>query len=265
MDLGLAGKSCLVTGAGRGIGLEVAKHLCAEGASVLLVARDGERLNSVVEQCRTRGGAAETLALDITTTGAAEQMVEASEQTFGQLDVIVNNAGAAQWRTLEQVPDEDWHAAWELNVMAPMRLMRAALPAMAKRGWGRVVNVSSSSGKRPSQMLPEYSVAKAAQLSLSRLFADHQAGSGVLVNAVCPGGTSSEMWMGPGELLDQLAEASDSSREQAAGANAAKSPVGRMAEVDEIAAVITFLCSERASFVAGAAWGVDGGAVQAIV
>ena len=105
--------------------------------------------------------------------------------------MLVNNAGTAKWRDLDDVPDEDWYAAWELNVMAPMRLMRAATPGMRERGWGRVVNVSSTAGKRPSAAMAEYSVAKAAELSLSRLYADRYAADGVLVNADLPRARSS--------------------------------------------------------------------------
>jgi 3-oxoacyl-[acyl-carrier protein] reductase len=115
-------------------------------------------------------------------------------------------------------------------------------------------------------MMPEYSVAKAAELSLSRLFADQHARDGVLVNAICPGPTKSEMWMGQGGLLDQSREAGGmDSREQALEAAGAKRPIGRLAEVSEIAAAIVFLCSEQASYVAGAAWSVDGGTVQVII
>ena len=150
--------------------------------------------------------------------------------------------------------------------MAPMRLMKAAIPAMAERGWGRVVNVASTAAKRPSAQMPEYSVAKAAQLSLSRLFADRYADAGVLVNAVCPGPTKSEMWMDADGLLDQLMESQDlDGREEALEAAAKSRPIGRMAEVEEIAAAIVFLCSERASYVAGSAWSVDGGTVQVII
>ena len=138
----------------------------------------------------------------------ASGCVAAADERFGGLDVLVNNAGTARWRDLDDVPEEDWYAAWELNVMAPMRAMRAALPAMAERGWGRVVNVASTAGKRPSATMPEYSVAKAAELSLSRLFADRYAAEGVLVNAICPGPSQSEMWMETGGLLDQSQELS---------------------------------------------------------
>jgi 3-oxoacyl-[acyl-carrier protein] reductase len=114
--------------------------------------------------------------------------------------------------------------------------------------------------------MPDYSVAKAAELSLSRLFADRYAADGVLVNAVCPGPTKSELWMEPGGLLDQSREAGRfQSREEALVAAAEKRPIGRLAETDEIAATIVFLCSERASYVAGAAWSVDGGTVQVII
>ena len=185
---------------------------------------------------------------------------------FGSLDVLVNNAGTAQWRDLDEVPDEDWRAQYELNVMAPLRAMRATAPPMAERGWGRIVNVCSTAGKRPSAAMPEYSVAKAAELSLSRLFADRFAQQGVLVNAICPGPVEGELWMEPGGLLDQSQQMSDAeSREEALSTAGGKRPIGRLAEVGEIAAAIVFLCSERASYVSGAAWSVDGGTVQVII
>jgi 3-oxoacyl-[acyl-carrier protein] reductase len=137
---------------------------------------------------------------------------------------------------------------------------------MVERGWGRIVNVSSTAGKRPSAQMPEYSVAKAAELSLSRLFADRHASDGVLVNAICPGPTKSELWMAEGGLLDQSRElAGIETREEALRVAGRKRPIGRLADVEEVAAAIVFLCSERASYVAGAAWSVDGGTVQVII
>jgi 3-oxoacyl-[acyl-carrier protein] reductase len=270
VDLGLKGRSCVVTGAGRGIGRETARLLCAEGANVLLVARNEERLAAAREEATgggaEAGGRAEALVLDVTAEDAGERMLAAASERFGGLDVLVNNAGAAQWRRLDEVPDEDWYAQYELNVMAPLRAMRAAAPAMAERGWGRIVNVCSTAGKRPSAAMPEYSVAKAAELSLSRLFADRYAAQGVLVNAICPGPVEAELWMEPGGLLDQSREMSGAgSREDALAAAGSKRPIGRLAEVGEIAAAIVFLCSERASYVSGAAWSVDGGTVQVII
>jgi 3-oxoacyl-[acyl-carrier protein] reductase len=270
MDLGLRRRTCVVTGASSGIGREAALQLGAEGANVLLVARGEERLRAVTEEAaraaEPAGGAAAALVLDVTGEDAGERMLAAAEERFGALDVLVNNAGAARWRDLDDVPDEDWRFQYELNVMAPLRAMRAAIPPMAERGWGRVVNVCSTAGKRPTAAMAEYSVAKAAELSLSRLFADRYAKSGVLVNAVAPGPVEAEMWMEPGGLLDQSRQLSGAgSRTEALAEAGSKRPIGRLAQPEEIAAAIVFLCSERASYVAGAAWSVDGGTVQVII
>jgi len=149
--------------------------------------------------------------------------------------------------------------------MAPMRLMRALAPQMADGGGGRIVNVSSSSGRRPSRRLDaSYSVTKAAQLSLSRVFADAFAAQGVLVNAVTPGSVEGELWKEEGGLADQLAERTGSTRDEVLAATRSSAPLGRMGTDDEVAAVITFLCSELASNVTGAAWAVDGGFVPTI-
>jgi 3-oxoacyl-[acyl-carrier protein] reductase len=266
MDLGLQGRACAVTGASRGVGRETARMLCAEGADVLLLARSEDRLAESAEACAREGGNAAHLAIDVTDEASGERIVVEATDRFGQLDVLINNAGTARWRDLDDVPEQDWRDAFELNVMAPLRAMRAAAPPMAERGWGRIVNVSSTAGKRPSAAMPEYSVAKAAELSLSRLFADRYAKQGVLVNAICPGPVADELWMEPGGLLDQSMElAGIESREEALQTAGSKRPIGRLAEVKEIAAAIVFLCSEAASYVSGAAWSVDGGTVRVII
>jgi len=244
VDLGLNDKACIVTGATSGIGAAVTRLLRAEGAGVLGVARSSGDFQA-----------------DVTEPDAAGRIVAACEAEFGRVDVLVNNAGTMPVASLDELRDEDWQAQWELNVMASLRLMRAAAPGMAERGWGRIVNVSSSSGKRPSLRNPAYSVAKAAQLSLSRVFADEYAGRGVLVNAVAPGPTATELWTGPEGIAAQSAQRSGTSREDELAAAGAKLPVGRLGTPEEIAAVIVFLCSEQASNVAGAAWSADGGAV----
>ena len=149
-----------------------------------MVARDADRL------ARGRADAAigaEWVAADVTDPEVDERIVATCAEQMGGIDVLVNNAGTSFARPLEELTDEDWQAQWELHVMAPMRLMRAAAPRMAARGGGRIVNVTSSSGKRPSLTNAAYSVTKAAQLSLSRVFADRFAADGVLVNAVAPG------------------------------------------------------------------------------
>ena len=237
MNLGIEGRVAVVTGSSRGIGAAVAAVLEREGARVVHVSRG--------------------VGIDVTAPGAADAIAAAAG---GPVDILVNNAGTSSVRSLEELTDDDWQAQWELHVMASMRLMRAFAPGMADRGWGRIVNVTSSSGKRPSGMNAAYSVSKAAQLSLSRAFADQYASRGVLINAIAPGPTSTELWTGEHGLAAQQGD-----RGAALEAGAKKLPLGRFATPEEIADVIAFLCSERASTVAGAAWSADGGAVPVII
>jgi 3-oxoacyl-[acyl-carrier protein] reductase len=242
MNLGLEGRVCVVTGGTRGIGAATARMLAQEGATVLTAARSGGDVE-----------------LDVTAPDAGERLLAACPEAPWAL---VNNAGSSRARALEDLSDADWQKQWDLHVMAPMRLMRAFGPAMADGGGGRIVNVSSSSGRRPSGRLDaSYSVTKAAELSLSRVFADAFAAKGVLVNAVTPGAVDGELWTEEGGLADQIAARTGQTREQVLEATRASPPLGRLGTDDEIAAVITFLCSERASNVAGAAWAVDGGTV----
>jgi 3-oxoacyl-[acyl-carrier protein] reductase len=266
MDLGLRDRACILTGASGGIGRATALGLAREGASILLTGRREETLAEAAAACQEAGGAAEVLALDVTAPEAGDRLVSACGERFGRLDVLVNNAGTSTIQGLDRLTDQDWQDNWELHVMAPMRLMRAAAPVMAERGWGRIVNVSSSAGKRPSGSLSmPYSVTKAALLSLSRAFADECAGRGVVINAVTPGAVADELWLAPGGLADQHAAAQGITREEVLKATAGRTPRGQMGSAEEIAAVIVFLCSEAASNVVGAAWSVDGGTVPVII
>lgn len=262
VDLGLRERACVITGGAGDIGRATAARLHAEGASVLLVGRSPDRLQDAAAQCGKR---AHWLALDVTLPDAGERTLAACRERFGRLDALVNAAGTTVVKAIDELTDSDWQAQWELNVMAPMRLMRAAMPVMAQAGWGRVVNVSSSSGKRPGQRNVAYSVTKGAELSLSRAYADAYARHGVLVNAVTPGPVGGDLWLAPGGLVDQTIAARGGTREQVLEAATAGLPIRRLARAQEIADVIVFLCSEAASNVAGAAWSVDGGAVPVII
>lgn len=235
-------RTCIVTGASRGIGATTAAVLESEGARVVRVSR--------------------SQGIDVTAPDAGERVLAACEDTPWAL---VNNAGVSQARGME-IDDDDWQEQWELHVMGPMRLMRAVAPVMADAGGGRIVNVSSSSGKRPSGRLDApYSVTKAALLSLSRVFADAWAGRGVLVNAVAPGPVEGELWTSSGGLADQIAARQGISRDEVLASTRSGPPLGRMGTEEEVAAVIAFLCSTAASNVAGAAWSVDGGSVPVIL
>ena len=246
MNLGLEGKVCVVTGATRGIGAATARMLSQEGATVLSVARRGADLN-----------------LDVTARDADQRVLAACSSAPWAL---VNAAGTSRARPLDELSDGDWQQQWELHVMGPMRLMRALAPVMAEAGGGRIVNVASSSGKRPSSRLDaSYSVTKAAQLSLSRVFADAWAARDVLVNAVAPGPVKGASWTKAGGLADQLAARTGKPRDEVLEATGTGLPRGRMGTDDEAAAAIVFLCSEPASNVVGAAWSVDGGSVPTIL
>jgi len=249
MDLSLREKVCVVTGSTAGIGLATAKLLVGEGARVVTHGRGeapgiGEALHVVA---------------DFAEPGEPQRVIaEAAE--LGPVEVLVNNVGVAYIAKFEEVGDEQWDEMWGLNVMSYVRAIRAVLPAMRERGRGVIVNVSSTAGKRPSTGMPNYSVTKAAVLSLSRLVADVYAKDGIRCNAVTPGPTATDAWLGAGGLAEQQGERDAVLEKVAAGR-----PLGRLAEPEEIAAVIAFLCSERASYVTGSAWSADGGTVPIII
>ena len=249
MDLGLQGKACLVTGSTGGIGLETAKLLAAEGARVATCGRS--EAPGVGEHLHVRA--------DLSEPDAPARVVDAATGELGGLDVLVNNVGFAIHARFSEVADEEWEQMWQLNVMSFVRTTRAALPALVASS-GSIVNVSSTAGKRPSVGMPHYSVTKAAVLSLSRLVADTYAADGIRCNAVTPGPTATDAWLGDGGLADQQGE-----RDEVLAKVGAGRPLGRLAEPAEIAAVIAFLASERASYVTGAAWSADGGTVPIIV
>jgi len=248
VDLGLEGKRCLVTGSTGGIGLEVARQLLREGARVVTCGR----------RSAPEVGETAHVTTDLARPGEPERAVAATAEALGGLDVLVNNVGLARIARFEDVLDDEWDSYWQLNVMSYVRATRAALPHLLGRG--AIVNVSSTAGKRPSTGMPHYSVTKAAVLSLSRLIADLYADQGVRCNAVAPGPTETDAWLGQGGLAEQQGD-----REEVLAKVRSGRPLGRMARAEEIASVVVFLCSERASYVTGAAWSADGGTVPIIL
>jgi len=248
MDLGLKDKVCLVTGSTAGIGLETARQLQAEGAKV-------------VTSGRSEGGIGELhVAADLAKPGEPERVVAAAADRFGRVDCLVNNVGWAEIHRFEELTEEIWERSWQLNLMSAVRATQAVLPGMRAQHSGAIVNVSSTAAKRPSGGMPEYSVMKAAMLSLSRLVADLYAKDGIRCNAVTPGPTVTDAWLREGGLADQQGDHDEILAKVGAGR-----PLGRLARPEEIAAVIVFLCSEQASYVTGAAWSADGGTVAIIV
>jgi 3-oxoacyl-[acyl-carrier protein] reductase len=256
MDLCLRDKVCVVTGSTAGIGLATARALAHEGARVVTCGRSSDR-----------PGVGEVLHVvaDLAEPAAPEAIVAEVRAGVGDVDVLVNNLGIAYQAAFEELSDRDWDEMWQVNVMSYVRAIRAVAPSMRERGGGVIVNVSSTAGKRPSTGMPNYSVTKAAVLSLSRLVADLYAGDGIRCNAVAPGPTATGAWLDDGGLADQQAARTAKTRDEVLAAVGKGRPLGRLAEPEEIAAVIAFLCSDRASYVTGAAWSADGGTVPIII
>jgi 3-oxoacyl-[acyl-carrier protein] reductase len=251
MDLGLRDRLCFVTGSTGGIGREAARLLVEEGGRVVTSGR-GEAPDV--------GEIAHVVA-DLSQPGEPERAVAEAARALGGLQVLVNNVGAARQAKFEEVLDDEWDDYWQLNVMSYVRATREALPNFRAAGGGVIVNVSSTAGKRPSTGMPHYSVTKAAVLSLSRLLADLYAKEGIRCNAVAPGPTATAAWLGEGGLADQQG----GDREEVLQKVGAGRPLGRLATPEEIAAVIVFLCSDRSSYVTGAAWSADGGTVPIVI
>lgn len=261
MDLGLSGRAAIVTGASRGIGRAVALGLAAEGCAVLACAREEAPLHALAGEISDLGGEATTVALDVTATGAAENLVDACIDRLGRLDIVVNNAGRADPKPLDRLTDADWRDGLELNFLAAARLSVAALPVLRAAGWGRLVHVASISGREPDPLFAPYSAAKAALLNLSASLSRAFAADGVLSSCVVPGVTLTEL---------VAANAAASAERTGASADDVMARVlakhdpatGRFGTPAEVAAAVVFLASERAAWITGATLEVDGGTTR---
>jgi NAD(P)-dependent dehydrogenase (short-subunit alcohol dehydrogenase family) len=264
MELGLKGKRALVTGSTAGIGFATARALASEGAYVTVNGRTEARVSSAVERLRAElpGATVDGITADLSKAKGCQVLI-------GQLpdvDVLVNNLGIFEPKPFEQIPDEDWIRFFETNVLSGIRLARHYVPGMRSRNWGRIVFVSSESALQiPTEMI-HYGMTKTAQLAVSRGLAETLTGTGVTVNSVLPGPTASE---GVGEFVSQMAAARgiDAATVERQFFETARpsSVLKRFATPDEVAAMITFVCSVQASATTGAALRVDGGVVRAIV
>lgn len=258
--MGLNGWPCIVTGGSSGIGRAVAKGLLDEGANVMIVGRDQDRLDSARRELEDGQGAIHIQALDVTSEGAAASLLAAAEDRLGGIKALVNSAGSARLADLEAEDEGEWYEQWELNVMATKQLMDVACPAIARAGGGAIVNVCSSAGRRPSSANAAYSVTKRAELALSKVYAERYRSAGVAVGAVAPGPVASPLWLGPGGRADEMAAIEDESPEQVMNRVAAALPLKRLAEPAEVAAVIVLMIA-RGGTVNGSTWAVDGGHV----
>ena len=263
MDLGLSGKRVLVTGSTAGIGLATARALANEGAHVTVNGRTEARVGDAVGQLRGRlpNGTVDGIAADLSSRAGCRAVIG----YLPDVDVLVNNLGIFEPKPFEEIPDEDWLRFFETNVLSGIRLARHYVRGMRSRNWGRIVFVSSESALQiPTEMI-HYGMTKTAQLAVSRGLAETLAGTGVTVNSVLPGPTASE---GVGQFVAEMAtsrglDAATMEREFFATARPS-SVLQRFATPDEVAAMITYICSVQASATTGAALRVDGGVVRAI-
>jgi 3-oxoacyl-[acyl-carrier protein] reductase len=263
VDLGLGGRSAIVTGASRGIGRRVALRLAAEGARVLACARDADALIALVSEIGAAGGTAVAMPVDVTDPDAAAAVAVECQRAFGRLDVLVNNAGGAQPKALDELTAADWQAGLELNFLAAARLSVACAPVMRAAGWGRLVHVASISGREPDPLFAPYSAAKAALLNLSTSLSRAFAADGVLSSCVIPGVTITEL-VEANALA--AAERSGVTPDEVMARMLAKQGVaaGRFGTPEEVAAAVTFLASEAAGWITGATLEVDGGTLRSV-
>jgi NAD(P)-dependent dehydrogenase (short-subunit alcohol dehydrogenase family) len=258
MDLELDRRVCVVTGGTSGIGEAVAASLLGEGARVVIVGRSDERLAAARERL---GEADRLLAVraDVTAEDAPGRIRDATLGAFGRVDGLVNGAGSSRLTSIEAGLAEPWYEQWEINVMAPKRLIEALAPAMAEAGGGTIVNVGSSAGRRPSATDAAYAVAKRGELALTEVYAQALAPRGIRVLAVAPGPTATPLWMDPGGRLDEIAAAAGQGRDEVLAAAQARVPLGRPAEAEEVAVVVVAALAGLAGD--GAVLPVDGGHV----
>ena len=264
MDLQLQGKRALVTGSTAGIGLAIARGLAREGAGVIINGRTAQRVDQSVAALNKAGvsGKVEGLAADLGTADGTRTAIE----RFPEVDVLVNNLGIFEAKPFEDIPDADWLRFFEVNLLSGVRLSRHYLPGMKKRNWGRIVFISSESAIQiPAEMI-HYGMTKTAQLAIARGLAETTAGTNVTVNSVLPGPTASE---GVNTFVEELARDQKTTRREVEKQffqnMRPTSLLKRMAEPEEVANLVTFVCSPLSSATNGAALRADGGVVRSII
>lgn len=265
MELGLKNRVALITGAASGIGKAIATAFAEEGTNLALCDINSESLEKVAADLKKKGVRVYTEKVDVTKQDQTDAFVNHAASEFGRIDILVNNAGKGRLSDLMELPEEEYRQNADLMLYAPIRLIRAVVPHMRKAKWGRIINISSMFGKQPGGLL-DYDSIKAAVIMVSKDFSNYLAKDNILVNAVCPGPIRTPLWEAPGQLGDQLSKMLGKSIEESIEYYAsANIPMNRYGKPEEIADLVVFLASERASYITGQAINIDGGMVKATI
>ncbi len=264
MELELSGKVALVTGGSVGIGLAVAEALAREQVSVVLVARGAERVRAEADRiARSFGGEALGISADVSRAAGIDALVPQVTKAFGGVDILVNNAGTGSEEKVADAPDSKWQYYWDLHVMAAVRLARAFVPSMERRGGGVILHNASICAKQPLDYEPIYNVTKAALVMFSKCLANEVIGKGIRVNCINPGLILTPDWRKTAASLGaQAGISADQYLDRLAKTN---TPIGRFASPEELAQFFVFLCSPRASYCVGSTYFVDGGWLKTTV
>ena len=263
MDLGLKGKVALVTGGSKGIGKAVARALAQEGAKVAICARDKGSLDTAAtEIAKTAGSEVFGVAGDLTREADVRKIVDAAVGRFGRIDILINNAGAAPGGLLLDLTEEDWQKALQLKFMGYVRCMKAVIPHMLRQGGGRIVNVVGNDGVKPIGIELTPSAANAADLAVTVALAEQYGRQNICINAINPGPVATERWE---QLIGGIASIRKIGVDEAQKRAERSIPLGRICTPEEVANVVVFVASDRASFMNGAVITLDGGQRKALL
>jgi len=263
MDLGLHDKVAVITGASIGIGLAAAEGLAAEGAHVVMAARQPERLTEAAARiARERGVRTLAVACDVATAEGTATLIKATADAFGGADILINNAGTGSNETIAEASDGKWQYYWDLHVMAAVRLARGLMPAMKQRGGGAIINNASICAVQPLWYEPIYNVTKSALMMFSKVLAKEAIKDGIRVNCVNPGLIQTPDWIKTAKQL--TADSGGDWQGYLQGVADEHAPIRRFGTVEELADFFVFLCSERASYCVGSTYFVDGGMLRTV-